>query len=75
MSTPSRSCCCCLGSGANYRVGYLHLNVPLCEPCADRMIACGHAEGTRSQSYDADGVGYLIWTCNDCGYRSIDDMS
>lgn len=49
-------------------------NRPLCEPCADRMVACAHEEGTRLKRFDSDGCGFLIWRCDACGLELLDDM-
>lgn len=44
----------------------------VCEPCADKVVACPHESGFTRQEYDADGCGYIVWTCEACGYFEID---
>jgi hypothetical protein len=63
--------CRTCGNPATHAVGLLNA---VCEPCADAMIACRHEEGTRHMEYDADGIGYFLWTCDECGYCEHDDM-
>jgi predicted nucleic-acid-binding Zn-ribbon protein len=38
------------------------------------MGNCPHESGTRRKEFDADGCGYYLWTCDDCGYTEHDDM-
>lgn len=64
---------CECGKPVTCFVGYYgHIN-RRCDECANKMIACPHEEGTRSQSFDADGCGFYLWTCDDCGYVEVDD--
>jgi hypothetical protein len=65
---------CDCGKPATHFVGsWGHLN-RCCEACADGMIACKHETMTRSQSFDTDGCGYYLSTCDYCGYIEPDDM-
>ena len=44
----------------------------LCHDCAQRMVACDHATGDQAQRYDADGVGFRVWRCDECGVEMFD---
>ena len=36
------------------------------------QMKCEHEIGTPYQKYDADGCGYYIWVCDNCGYEEFD---
>jgi len=36
------------------------------------MPICTHKSSTQFQAYDADGWGYYLWRCDDCGFEEID---
>lgn len=55
-------------------VGKYHGLNEVCEPCGTRMETCKHKEGDRNQKYDADGCGYYVWCCDECGWCVMDDM-
>jgi rubrerythrin len=38
------------------------------------MGNCPHKTGTRKKEFDADGCGYYVWTCDECGYTEHDDL-
>lgn len=40
----------------------------------DSEVTCRHVSGTRSYVYDSDGLGHLIWTCDECGAWEFDSM-
>lgn len=65
---------CGLACEKAYSVGARELNAPLCDTCAERMLACEHYSGAQHQRHDADGCGYTIWTCDDCGLTEYDDL-
>ena len=49
-------------------------NKELREYMEKKQAECPHDEGTRLQRYDADGCGYYIWRCLECGAEFFDDM-
>lgn len=75
MSQKTGPCKICLSARPLYAVGMTDLNRGVCEPCADRMIDCPHEEVTRVQCYDADGCGYYVSRCLECGFEEHDTLS
>jgi len=68
-----------LAQNAAFYVGMMR---PLCEPCADRMVACDHDAlseagemvGDQALRFDVDGLGYRVWCCHLCGWEEMDDL-
>lgn len=62
-------CPVCSLSVISHRVGELNI---VCEPCADRMLACKHVSGESVQRFDNDGAGYKVWRCGSCYFTDFD---
>jgi hypothetical protein len=64
----TRYCRLCGGTPANFRVGWYAENAPLCESCADEIVACEHSFWSTYEVERDCGEVWFQYRCDRCGF-------